>query len=63
MIINNKRGAMMRKRSVTMSQKKEPSDNASTLICTRKRKHTKNCKKKIIYLNVTEYIIEELIKM
>lgn len=48
----------MRKRSV-----KEPSDNASTLICTRKRKHTKNCKKKIIYLNVTEYIIEELIKM
>lgn len=49
MIINNKRGAMMRKRSVTMSQKKEPSDNASTLICTRKRKHTKNCKKKIIY--------------
>lgn len=58
MIINNKRGAMMRKRSV-----KEPSVNATTLICTRKRKHTKNCKKKIIYLNVTEYIIEELIKM
>lgn len=58
MIINNKRGAMMRKQNV-----KEPSDNASTLICTRKRKHTKNCKKKIIYLNVTEYIIEELIKM
>lgn len=58
MIINNKRGAMMRKRSV-----KQPNDNASTLICTRKRKHAKNCKKKIIYLNVTEYIIEELIKM
>lgn len=58
MIINNKRGAMMRKRSV-----KQPSDNASILICTRKRKHAKNCKKKIIYLNVTEYIIEELIKM